>query len=143
MKPFDIHRVENYFDKSGYHYSSDEETGALHGSWNDIPFRFASLEENQWLMVQTRWEVPDEVRILDSSRAVLVIQDAANEWNRQYLQPTGYPISVDGTWLIQLDMAVFFATPCTDEQVHLAIDRALEVHLQAHEVMGGLFSPII
>lgn len=143
MRPFNLERVKDSFDSKGYHYSRDDEEESLSGTWNEVLFRFSSSEEDQWLMVQTRWLAPDELENAEDEIAGMTLQNTANEWNRQFLQPTAYPFPTDDGWVVQLDMAVFFDAPCSDLQIDAALDRAIEVHLQAHEKLPQMLSPVL
>lgn len=141
IEAFTLERVGAYFDQVGYHWAYDEE--ALVGSWNEIYFRFSAAEDSQWLLIQTKWEAPEEVGHIDPKQARSLLQNASNEWNRQYLQPTAHPVNDADVWKVFLDLAVFFGEPCTDKQIEVAIDRAIDVHLQAHETLPNLLAPII
>lgn len=141
--PFTMPRLVDVIEGRGYHCGYDEEDNIVGGTWNDVAFRFILSEAEVWLRASSAWNPPAEVLDLDSSRTIMVLQETANEWNRQYLQPTAYPSEGDEGWQIIFDQAIYVEKGMTDEQIGAALDRTLDVSLQAQDTVGNLLPPVL
>lgn len=142
VKPFSLERVAQSLRDEGYSCSYDEEAENVTGIWNEISFRFATSEALIWFRTSTTWEPPERILELDESTVSAILQEISNEWNRQHLQPTAYPFPIDGQPTIMLDYTAFVADGLSDTQIAYNANRALDVHLQAHNTLPSLIPPL-
>lgn len=140
VAPFTVERLQSVIARDGYTSSRDDTDGMVVGTWNDVQFRFLSREERPWLRIVSAWEAP---ALGGPERSFMALQDASNEWNRMYLQPTAYPDQSAGRWRILFEQILFVDEGVSDKQLHLMLDRALNVGLQAHDEIPNLLPPLV
>lgn len=140
VAPFSVPRLESVIARDGYSCYRDPDAGVVVGTWNDVEFRFLSREERPWLRIVSAWDAP---ALGGPERSFMALQDASNEWNRMYLQPTAYPDQSGGRWHILFEQILFVDEGVSDRQIHLMLDRALNVGLQAHDEIPNLLPPLV
>lgn len=140
--PFTLARVAESLRAEGYSCTYDEDANHVTGIWNEIPFRFAASDATIWYRTSTTWDCPDRLLDMGESQLGNILQEISNEWNRLHLQPTAYPFRLDEKPTIMLDCTVFVGEGTTDKQIAYCTNRALDVHLQAHETLPSLIPPL-
>lgn len=142
IAPFTMERLVKVIEDNDYSCALDDDKNTVAASWNDLPFRFHLSESSNWLGISTLWEPPEALTVLEESRVVAALQDAANEWNRHYLQPTGYPMEMDDAWVIVFHQSVFVDEGVNDEQIAMALRISISVNLEARDTIESLLPPV-
>ncbi|WP_350257588.1 YbjN domain-containing protein [Scrofimicrobium sp. R131] len=136
VRPLTMARVAELIRAEGYSCEDDGE-GEVRGIWNEVGFRFFLSPDDTWLGISTVWEAPDDFPVGMHS----ALQEASNDWNRQFLQPTAYP-STDEDKIVFF-YSVFVDAGLSDQQFSQMLDRALDVNLQAHRTIASLLPPVL
>lgn len=93
----------------------------------------------QWVQFESHVPLPDGMD--QSALDPFDLQQAANTWNTQHLQPTVMPIRVDGIFVFHLSTRFFIGQGASERQIHLMITRGAVVTLQAAHDLPGLVTP--
>ncbi len=142
VRPLSLLRIERKIQSLGFKCEIDMETASVDGVWNGVPVSFVYDPGNEdWLRVRSRWHLPDEYMVLDAERAEQAAMEAANEWNRQYLQPTAYGAARQSGVSVDLDFVAFVRHGMSERQLGEVIDRALQTTLQANSTLPVLLPP--
>lgn len=139
--------IKNCMEQLGYRVgeTADAEgiADGVEGVWNNVKISFNLGDGNVWLAMVSHWDPPTEVNSLTSNEQVLLLQEAANDWNRQYLQPVASPHRGNGKVSIRLDYVVYISAGISKRQLRKHVMRGIGVILQAHETLPKLFPPIL
>lgn len=138
---FSIERLATLIETSGFSCQIEDVGTGIDALWNNLPFRFCLSESDRWLGISTVWEAPSFLSQQTNARVRNVLQVAANEWNRHYLQPTAYPAQSGGKWTIVFHLSIFVGAGVSDAQMKTSLYRALDVNFQARETIVTLLPP--
>jgi len=92
-----------------------------------------------WMQVEGRVPLPEgtDAGAVDP----FDLQQTANTWNSQHLQPTVIPTRADELFFFHLSTRFFIGEGASDRQIHLMITRGVVVTLQAARDLPGLVTP--
>lgn len=121
---------------------SSDTDGSVTVRWRGLGFRFCLSPAANWLGVSSVWDPPKTVSDLPPGGAVSALQEAANEWNRLYLQPTAYPARFGQAWKLVFHYSHFVGSGVTDAQITAAARRCGDVNFQARDTIVSLLPPI-
>lgn len=143
VKPLSVERLVRVVEEvTGVVPSGERLEDAIIVRWNDVSFRFCLSPEAKWLGVTSTWDPPETFVGIHCRSLGAALQEAANEWNRLYLQPTAYPMNFGASWKIVFHYSYFLGIGVTDAQVRAATRRCGDVNFQARDTIASLLPPI-
>lgn len=127
IEPVTIERVEKVVEGDGLPHGSTEfvvvtEAGGVRLQLHREPADAA------WLQVETRVPLDEE---LLAGRGRAELDEVANTWNTEHLQPTVFPLQSDGAWALVLATRFFVGEGLSDRQIHAMVRRGIGVTVQA------------
>lgn len=142
VRPLSLVRIKEALTILGYRSALVEEKHAVEGMWNQLRVSFIYAPNNHWLRVRTRWNPPPDLKLKIDRQTEMMLMEAANEWNRQYLQPTAFAVRSKTGLAIDFDYLYFVRPGITTRQLLAALDRSLHTSLQAQTTVGKLLPPL-
>jgi hypothetical protein len=138
VTPFTLERAARVVQGDGFPVTRDE--AAIGVLINSLPMRLhREPADAPWAQFEAHVPLPDGMD--EGAPDPFDLQQTANTWNSQHLQPTVIPARSDERFFFHLSTRFFVGEGLSDRQIHLMIARGVVVTLQAARQLPGLVTP--
>lgn len=136
VEPVSLARVERVLEGDGYAHGSGEHVVVTDINHTRIQFHREPADA-PWLQVEAHLVLSE-----DDTASVTApdLTQIANQWNTDHLQPTVFPLQLEGSWVFVLATRFFVGEGLSDRQIHHLIRRGLAVTLQALKELPALIA---
>lgn len=126
-----IERIENVLKGDGLPHGSGEFIAVT--ELEDVRFQIhREPADSPWAQIETRI-VP-----VGEGHTEASLQEVANRWNTDHLQPTVFPIENSDEWVMVAASRFFVGEGLSDRQIHAMLRRGLIIGLSAARELPGL-----
>ena len=126
-----IERIENVLKGDGLPHGSGEFIAVT--ELEDVRFQIhREPADSPWVQIEARI-VP-----VGEGHTEASLQEVANRWNTDHLQPTVFPIENSDEWVMVAASRSFVGEGLSDRQIHAMLRRGLIIGLSAARELPGL-----
>ena len=141
VSQFTLGRLAQTMDRHNYEYSYNSEEGWIRAAWGEARITFSLSDDGFWWRSVSHWRCPDWLQDSSADTQWALLKQAANEWNRNYLEPPAYPVQTGAEWTLELYQSVFIGAGLSDQQASLQLRRTIANQVQAHKTVPSLLPP--
>ncbi len=138
VEPFTLERAATVMATDGFPVARDEFAVTTMANGQAIRVHREPADA-AWIQVEGRVPLPEGTNA--GTVDPFDLQQTANTWNSQHLQPTVIPARAGELFFFYLSTRFFIGEGASDRQIHLMITRGIVVTLQAVRDLPELVTP--